>query len=337
MRRSHFRAPALTALMFAALVPACSRQASDPMADALPSTEIERIRQTFSTPPMPAHEASTGGESDPWQMSREDVAARYAAAADAGDMEAAYIAGSRLAECHRILAKDTPQAVLTEYRTLVPLELARLEGTPAFERVKQEGEERFVTRLDRYEECSALAPALVSRSVAWLEQAAADGHPGARKRYPELAMAEFESREGVIRNPLEARRRQAIARRYLEAQVHAGDRAALQAFVAAQRGQGPLYPEDRRTAEVYGYVQRLATTAGTAQFASNDDPRIAAILEANERRRVAAGGRSRVDEFQALWRGGPERDPGAFTNAQWDSIAAEGRRIFQESFAARSP
>ena len=150
-------------------------------------------------------------------------------------------------------------------------------------------------------------------------------------------MAELESREGNIRNPIAPRRRQAIARRHLEAQMHAGDRAALQAYVAAQHGQGPVYPVDRRAAQVCGYVQRLATAASMAQPASDDDPRIAGILGENERRRVTAGGGSRDAGFQALWRSGPERDLGAFTDAPWDSIAAEARQIFQLWFAAPSP
>lgn len=150
-------------------------------------------------------------------------------------------------------------------------------------------------------------------------------------------MAELESREGNIRNPIAPRCRQAIARRHLEAQMHAGDRAALQAYVAAQHGQGPVYPVDRRAAPVCGYVQRLATAASMAQPASYDDPRIAGIPGENERRRVTAGGGSRDAGFQALWRSGPERDLGAFTNGPRESTAAEARRSFQQSFPAPSP
>lgn len=279
-------------------------------------------------------EAMAGGAPDVTfpesrRMTRQEVVDRFAAAADAGDPEAAYMAGRSLSDCHRILRDDTPAAVLSQQREDT-LELQQLEGKAGYENLQQQLEQRLANRASDYSECNALAPQLIARSIRWLEQAAAAGHEGARREYPRLAMAEFESREGIIRDPLEARRRQALARALLEEAVNAGDRAALQMYVEAQRGRGPLYSEDRRTAQVYGYVESLAM----AQPRPDVDLRLAAILRRDDQRRVEAGGRSREDAFRTLLSDGPPRYPqDAFSNEEWMAITEEGRRIFLDVYA----
>lgn len=267
------------------------------------------------------------------RLTRQEVVERYATSADAGNPESAYIVGRSLAECHRILRDDTPAAVLSQRREDM-IELQQREGAPAFENLQQQLEQRSVRRTERYSDCSALAPKLVARSIKWLEQAAAAGHQGARKNYPELAMAEFETREGIIRDPLEARRRQRLAREYLEDAVREGDRQALNGYVGAQYGRGPLYPEDRRAAQVYGYVQQLAWH----QPPQSSDPVRDAVEARHDRLRVERGGASRQDTFQSLLRNGPVRSPSeAFSDAEWAEITAEGRRIFEDSFRSGAP
>lgn len=336
----------LVAVMPIALLSACAdRGAEVPSAvPEAPSTapavsEVARLRQTITLPEMPPELATIVAEGadissgpDPWRMTRQEVVAQFAASADAGDPQSAYIIGRRLAECHRILREDTPQAVLSRYREDL-LDLQQREGTPAYETVQRNVERRFAGRVDGYMDCSALAPELVARSVGWLEQAAVAGHQGAREHYPRLAMAEFETREGIIRNPMEARRRQVLARGYLEDAVRAGDRQALHTYVDAQHGRGPLYPEDRRAAQLYGYVQQLALHQPGAV-----DPQMAALQALLDRDRVERGLATRDDTFQALLRNGPERYPtNAFNDSEWAGIAAEGRRIFEESFRSGTP
>lgn len=268
------------------------------------------------------------------RLTRQELVARFAASADAGDPESAYLVGRSLAECHRILRDDTPAAALSRLREDM-LELEQREGMAGNESLQQQFEQRAARRTEHYSECGALAPELVARSSKWLEQAAAAGHQGARKEYPELAMAEFETREGIIRDPLEARRRQELARGYLEDAVRAGDTQALNAYVGAQYGRGPLYPEDRRAAQVYGYVQQLVLHQPKPQAS---DPVGDAVQARLDRLRIERGGASRANTFQSLLRDGPRRPTSdAFSDAEWAEITAEGRRIFEDSFRVGAP
>lgn len=305
--------------------------AADTRPDADAAAEVARLRDAI-TLPDPRHVNASAPVADVQRTTRADVAARFAAAADAGNPEAAYVAGRSLAECHRILRDDTPEAMLSSHRDEM-LELQQREGTPAYEHLQQQFEGRFARRVDGYVECSTLAPGLVARSVGWLEQAAAAGHPGARKAYPALAMAEFETREGIIRDPMEARRRQALARAYIEEAVAAGDQQALNVYVGAQHGRGPLYPEDRRALQVYGYVHQLALNQPRTA-----DPTTDAVRARIERRRNELAGTPGEDRFQSLLRDGPFRAPSeAFSDAEWAEITAEGRRIFEDTFRTGAP
>lgn len=289
------------------------------------STTLSQLQQSL--------EANGLGAAPPIQrMTRQEVAARFAASADAGDPASAYIAGRSLAECHRILRDDTPQAMLSRQREDT-LELQQHEGTPGYEMLRQQLEQRSAKRVAAYSDCNALAPGLIARSVGWLEQAAAAGHLDARKDYPSLAMLEFETREGIIRDPMEARRRQALAREYLEDAVRAGDPRALDLYLGAQYGRGPLYPEDRRAAQVYGYVQQLAMHQPRPA-----DPVGDAVQARLDRLRVEQGGASREDRFQSLLRNGPPRSSSSeFSDAEWADITAEGRRIFEDAFRTDTP
>lgn len=146
-------------------------------------------------------------------------------------------------------------------------------------------------------------------------------------------MPEFESRDGIIRHPMEARRRQALAREYLEEAVRAGDHRALDLYVSAQYGRGPLYPEDRRTAQVHADVQQLV-----AHQPRPSDPVRDAVQARLDRRRIEHGGASREDTFQALLANGPVRGASdAFSDAAWADITAEGRRIFEDAFRNGAP
>lgn len=322
------------------MFPACTDRApanAPDVAGPAPTTpgaaaEIARLRGTMTSTGSAPAAASSGDASDPWQMSRQDVVDRFMAAADAGDPQAAYVVGRRLAECHAILRDDTPQAVLDSYRNDLE-HLQSRQDAAGNDVVRGNIERNFAMRVDRFEACNALAPELLARSAAWLEQAAAAGHSDARRDYARLAMAEFDTREGIIRQPLEARRRQGLARGYLEDALRAGDRAALQTYVEAQRGRGPLYPENLRNAQVYGYVQQLA-----AQQPRPPDPQLAALHARIEQTRVERGGASQADAFEALLRDGPSRyPPDAFSDAEWREIASEGRRIFEDAFRSDAP
>ena len=264
---------------------------------------------------------------DPWQMSRMAVLENYAQLADAGDSAAAYILGSRLGSCHRVLREDTPDAVLAEYRREQAF-LAERPDAPAANAIQANMERRSTERTERYADCRALPAHALRKALKWLEQAARAGHPQARRDYPTLAMSEFQTREGIIRNPLEARRRQALARDLLEAAVAAGDRQALHTYVQALDGRGPLYAEDRRTAQVYTYVRDLA-----AQQPRRDDPQVAAILTRLDQQRAATGGLTRSAQFETLLRDGPSRYPSdAFSDVEWAALLDEGRRIFESDF-----
>jgi len=346
MRNDMLKRYLFAAVLPMALLSACGERNADitsPAAADAPSSapettsEIARIRETITLPDMPPELTAMVADTfdngpDPWRMTRQEVVAQFAASADAGDAGSAYIVGRRLAECHRILREDTPQSVLASYRDDL-LELQQREGTPAYAVIRGNVERRFAGRVDGFADCSALTPGLIEKSAQWLERAAAAGHAGARKDYPSLAMAEFQTRDGIIRDAKEAQRRQTLARGYLEDAVQAGDRQALHTYADAQHGRGPLYPEDRRAAQVYGYVQQLAF-----QQPRTVDPRMAALQEVVDRERVARGGATRDETFQSLLRNGPDRyPPDAFSDAEWTEIAEEGRRIFETSFRTETP
>ncbi|MEN5062228.1 hypothetical protein [Luteimonas sp. TWI1416] len=296
-----------------------------------PKKDIARIREAVTAQPSTALTSSPtldGAAADAlevWRIPIAEVVARYAGPADAGDVKAAYIVGARVGSCHRTLREYTPQATLADYRRGID---HIDDDHPNSEVIRDNVERQLVASSDRFNECRAIPSDILAKAVPWLEQAAAAGHIGARHAYPDVAMREFDSREGIIRNPLEARRRRTLARTYLEEAVQAGNREALQRYARAQNGRGPLYPEDRRAAQVYGYVEALAMRQPRRL-----DPRTAAIQARVERRRVELGGRSQPDAFSTLLRDGPVRYPtDAFSDSEWEAIAAEGRRLFHASF-----
>lgn len=298
-----------------------------------PSAEVERLRSGIRVAPLSPELAAAvalrfDGDVELWRRPRAEVASTLAAAADAGEVRAAHILGTRLLGCDRVLRDNRPAEVLQRYHDDLA-EAQTRAGTPMHETLRRNADNRFAAQVDDYRDCRDVPAAMLAKAAEWLEQAAAAGHPEARRAYPQLAMSEFETREGVIRNPKEAQRRRALARSYLEEAVAAGDRQALRTFVEAQAGRGPLYPENRRTMQVYSYVQELASL----QPRANLDPQVAALQARVDQRRVASGGQSQDARFRTLLAEGPPRyPPGAYTDAEWADMVAQGRRIFETAY-----
>lgn len=260
-----------------------------------------RARVTFSgrerALPQMHNPTNDPGRAD-WVRPLPEVLPALLARAEAGEIEAAFVLGERLSRCYSVLLDRTPTVVLDEYEQ--ELTWAGLDPEHDADDVRLRNlENRTMAALDDHVECTA-AGAEVERAAEWLETAALAGHARARVNYATGALAEFASRGALIRNIEEIARRRTLARRWLEAGVHAGDEMALNRYVDSLRKGDVLYPRNPHKAQVYGYAQQLLRSR-------------------------------RVGQFDALWRDGPTRAPD-FDDAAWAAILMEGRELFDSTF-----
>ena len=196
-------------------------------------------------------------------------------------------------------------------------EQAWLESRP--DETRQANIERqLLERLQTYEGCNALPAGMIERSFQRAERLALSGDPGARSWYVDYALAGFRTREQVIRHVEEVARRRTQARGWLEDALQAGDVSALITYANQLNrvfGDNLLYPEDQRAGIVYGYVRDLAIAQRNMDSAPD-----AAMRQAQRER------------HDRLWREGPARYGDSFSQAEWDAMAEEGRRIYARSF-----
>ncbi len=256
-----------------------------------------------------------------------DFIRAHEARADAGDPKAAAALGLRLGACHRVLRDYAPERLLQEYEDEIAYS-TRGDDTSINEVRRTNIENRFLQRADQYDDCSVLTAHHLARAAHWLEQAARAGDVNAQLRFADLGLAEFDSRERVVRDPREAHRRRALARSWLQERIQAGDEHALRAKVQALDGRGLLFERSDRELRIHEYALQLAVAERMARSAQPAG--VAELVEAQRPGRRAG----QQNEFARLWEHGPGRYPSdAFQAAEWAEIEEAGRQIYTNYFA----
>ncbi|NZA25659.1 hypothetical protein H0E84_04630 [Luteimonas sp. SJ-92] len=238
-----------------------------------------------------------------WRDPLPEVLDALQDAAATGDTEAGYILGVRSAGCRTILRRDTPESLIHEYRRKVIYLGAgdSRQERENWERQYRENRERDLQKkLREYEDCAVVGQERVSAGADWLESAGRAGNASAQLSFITHALEEYATRGALIADVEEARRRQKLAREWLEQLVHDGNEQALDRYVEALDGRYSLYPRDERASMAHAYALELVRSR-------------------------------RAGDFDRLWREGPERY-GSPTPAEWDEISSRGREIYLEHF-----
>jgi len=234
-----------------------------------------------------------------WQRPLSEVFDAMLAAANDGDMHAAYALGSRSARCVDLLRERSADTLLAGYRQ--DMEMMKGRDDPEGIRLANVSNQ-FRRELQAYEDCAAVGEARLAGYLQWLERAGRAGVTGARVAYAQNAMAEYRGdRNALIANIEQATARRALTRDWLEELVRAGNEDALNVYVEALSGQDGIYAADLTQARAYGYALDLVRSR-------------------------------RVDGFAKLWADGPIRYGDDLTPRQWDEATVRGRQIFRESF-----
>ncbi len=241
-----------------------------------------------------------------WTAPLDEILGHLEARADAGDLDAMHVLGSRLSGCPRVLEEGSPDILLQAYED----ELGRLDGDATVSDLIRDTrlenlQGRFLQDLARHAQCDAVGPDAIGRAAEWLERAARAGHARAQTAYATQGLAQFRTRGQIVREIEEVVRRRDLARTWLEARLRAGDEAALQTYVRSHGDGNLLYSRDPKTFHAYGYALDLVR-------------------------------RRRVGDFDALWREGPERY-GDLSDAEWAASVDEGRRIYSAFFENAAP
>lgn len=255
-----------------------------------------------AAPPIPSAVVATGASNPEWwQPPLPEVFEMLQAKAERGDMQAAYVLGSRSAECMNRIRNDSPDKLLEDYRQDIAIDESGRDLAPRDrERLNANRDRQFASRLKRYEECAVLGEDALAGHLEWLERAGASGIEKARLAYARYALAECESDRGALIADIEtAARRRERAVEWLGQLVADGNEDALNMLVESPEISG--LAADRVALMSYRYTLDLVRSR-------------------------------RVGKFPALWEAGPARYGDEFTAQQWDQIATRGRRIFREDF-----
>ncbi len=241
---------------------------------------------------------------DWWGTPFDHIHDRMRAAAEQGDMRAAYALGSRYLACQEALRERTPARILEQLEQELDGEESLNDNARLSEGRLNTTRRRFEQELDRYEACESVDAERMQDGMAWLERAGRSGSESARGAYVG-AVLDFRSEDRArliseIEQIVEAR---ALARDWMQQALVAGEEWPLESFGRAYDGSA-LYPRDPVRRDTFSYVQSLVR------------------------------GR-RSGDLEALWTNGPHRYGKELTGAQWDWVEAEGRRIFERYYEDR--
>lgn len=235
-----------------------------------------------------------------WLPPFDEVYADMRAAAERGDLEAAYVLGSRSAQCRKTVEDDTPEKMLIELDRLTEEEPAGPGDQARINNIHEE----LARNLAEYEACSAVGRASLDESLQWLERAGRGGFKDARLSYVAAWSEQTgRDRDALIADIERAAAQRTLAREWLGRGLAAGDERALDLYIDAYSGRGGLFSRDRVQALAYGYARDLVRSR-------------------------------RVGQFDALWASGPSRF-GELTSPQWDAAETQGRALFKAHYAVR--
>lgn len=235
-----------------------------------------------------------------WLPPLDEVYAELRAAAERGDVQAAYILGNRSDQCRKTVMEDTPDKLLArledETESSGAAEYAQARMTTVHD--------RFTRELEQYESCSRVGQAALDESLLWLERAGRGDAKDARLAYVATWSEQAgRDRGGLIADIERAAQQRTLAHEWLAQGLAAGEDRALDIYIDAYSGNGGLFPRDRVQELAYGYARDLV------------------------RGRRGSG-------FEALWANGPTRF-GDLSSQQWDAIEAQGRAIFKAHYESR--
>jgi hypothetical protein len=243
---------------------------------------------------------------DPWELEiwhapLDLVLPDLVAWAEAGDPAAMEALGSRLGRCTeagRRRAQRNYEVMLGHIEA--GQRIAREQGRAP--RLPDARAFHVSSHAAELRGCAAASPELLADPLRWIERAGELGHAPARLRYLREAFEDFDGPRAALAGLDVVIERQGIARRFLEAELAAGNRAALQ-FV----GSGWNGPEKRLG--LAGW-ERLAYQQVWLDFSRRDGghPRYLGNLEeslSTTRSALSIAERERADaaaaEFAGRW------------------------------------
>ncbi|MGO1003460.1 hypothetical protein [Lysobacter sp. CA196] len=230
----------------------------------------------------------------------DEVYGELRAAAERGDVDAAYVLGNRSAQCRKTVVEGTPDKLLIRLEQ----ELELQDPTPQSRGRMASVHERIAGNLAQYEACSRVGQAALDESLLWLERAGRGDAKDARLAYVATWSEQAgRDRDGLIADIERAAKQRTLAHEWLAEGLAAGEDRALDIYIDAYSGNGGLFPRDRVQELAYGYARDLVQ------------------------------GR-RGSGFEALWANGPIRF-GDLSSQQWDAIEAQGRAIFKTHYESR--
>ncbi|MBT2747670.1 MULTISPECIES: hypothetical protein [unclassified Lysobacter] len=236
-----------------------------------------------------------------WLLPIDEIHGEIRAAAERGDLKAAYALGTRYGQCSKALEDYAPQKLLAE----LDQEMEFAGSAPASQGRMENLGNRFSEDLATYDACASLDRATLDESMSWLERAGRGEVKGARLSYVYAWTQQAQrGRNELIADIERVAAQRTLAREWLQQGLAAGDSSALDQYIEAYSGQGGLLPRDRVQEMAYRYARDLVR------------------------------GR-RGSEFDALWASGPTRFGKDLTSQQWDAAEAQGRSIFKTYYEAR--
>lgn len=236
-----------------------------------------------------------------WLRPIDEIHAEIRAAAERGDLKAAYALGIRYGQCSRALEDSAPQKLLAE----LDQEMEFAGSTPAARGGMENVGNRISSELATYNACASLDRATLDESMLWLERAGRGEAKGARLAYVSAWTRQASrGRNELIADIERMAAQRTLAREWLEQGLAAGDSDALDQYIEAYSGQGGLLPRDRVQEMAYRYARDLVRSR-------------------------------RVSGFDALWTSGPTRYGDELTSQQWDAAEAQGRSIFKTNYESK--
>jgi hypothetical protein len=223
---------------------------------------------------------------DPWELEiwhapLDLVLPDLVAWAEAGDPAAMEALGSRLGRCTeagRRRAQRDYEVMLEHIEA--GQRIAREQGRAP--RLPDERAFHVSSHAAELRACASASPELLADPLRWIERAGELGHAPARLRYLREAFEDFDGPRAALAGLDLVIERQRIARRFLEAELAAGNRAALQLVgsgwsgVAQRMGLSPwervAYQQvwldfSRREGTHPGYLSNLEKSLSSARAA----------------------------------------------------------------------
>lgn len=274
--------------------------------DRAATVELRRLLGDAKPLPIPPDLIPQTKEHAWWNGPFAPVFGSLRAAAEAGDVSAAHVLGSRAADCMTMLRDKTPASMLADFQDEMHVEKGMSDRFDAkhLESRRQNIARQFAQQLDRYENCAAIGAARMADYLRWLERAGAAGNASARLRYVDALQAAYsDDRGALIARIEEAGRRRALARTWLEELVRSGDESAFHTYSQALKGSW-LYREDYALAMAHAYALELAQAR-------------------------------RMGNFQQRWQEGMRGYGDRLTPAQWAAASRRGREIFMATLHHR--